>query len=172
MDSSLLEAYDNVAKQSECSLQYRDYISEPVHMRHERDRRKSYEMLFPMEIPCGWPGPGCVEAGGTVSTEAGAQHRHPRPDEEAAEMMGAVSPRRRGLQHTRGTARMAGTGDTLAGQQGASGHYRGHLRGPYWGPYRGHSLQFWVGNTAGTKGSERTLQDTLTFTDIIIRLCR
>ena len=165
-------------------LQYRDYISEPVHMRHERDRRKSYEMLFPMEIPCGWPGPGCVEAGGTVSTEAGAQHRHPRPDEEAAEMMGAVSPRRRGLQLTRGTARMSGTGDTLAGQQGASGHYRGHFRGPYGGhyrahyrghlrgPYRGHSLQFWVGNTAGTKGSERTLQDTLTFTDIIIRLQR
>ena len=69
-------------------------------------------MLFPMGIPCGRPGPGCVEAGGTVSTEAGAQHRRPRPDEEAAEMMGAVSPRRRGLQHTRGTARMAGTGDT------------------------------------------------------------
>ena len=42
-------------------------------------------MLFPMGIPCGRPGPGCVEAGGTVSTEAGAQHRHPRPDEEAAE---------------------------------------------------------------------------------------
>ena len=144
------------SKASVVNLQYRDYISEPVHMRHERDRRKSYEMLFPMEIPCGWPGPGCVEAGGTVSTEAGAQHRHPRPDEEAAEMMGAVSPRRRGLQHTRGTARMSGTGDTLAGQQGASGHYRGHFRGPYWAHYKGHSLQCWVGNTAGTKGSEGT----------------
>ena len=79
-------------------------------MRHERDRRKSYEMLFPMEIPCGWPGPGCVEAGGTVSTEAGAQHRHPRPDEEAAEMMGAVSPRRRGLQHTRAQRGWPGRG--------------------------------------------------------------
>ena len=69
-------------------------------------------MLFPMGIPCGRPGPGCVEAGGTVSTEAGAQHRRPRPDEEAAEEMGAVSPRRRGPRHTRGAARMAGTGDT------------------------------------------------------------
>ena len=88
MDSSLLEAFDNVAKQSEWCLQCRDFILESklfYALNIKWDSIKSYEMLFPMGIPCGRPGPGCVEAGGTVSTEAGAQHRRPRPDEEAAE---------------------------------------------------------------------------------------
>ena len=85
-------------------------------------------MLFPMGIPCGRPGPGCVEAGGTVSTEAGAQHRRPRPDEEAAEMMGQ-SRRAAAVSSTHGAQRGWRGRGTLGPTTGSLGTLQGTLQG-------------------------------------------
>ena len=99
-------------------------------------------MLFPMGIPCGRPGPGCVEAGGTVSTEAGAQHRRPRPDEEAAEEMMGQSRRAAAVSGTHGAQRGWRGRGTLGRTTGSLGTLQGTLHTGVVGSLQG-TLQGW-----------------------------